>query len=203
MLRDFGRRTGTDSDQRDAEQKFVRACIGRSEAIDLAAGFRVYVPDRAQFDAALARIGEVLGEESEEFPTFLGKIATALNSMGELRESRRLHERALASDLENLGEDHPSVATRRFNLAQICLAERDFAAAFAFLEQTLAGELRSLGRENPSLAYTRALLAVVLDHLGDRKRARREAREAARVVASQPEGSRNRALVEKLVGDFL
>ena len=245
LVRDFGLRAGTDDDRRHAQEQFVRACMVRAEAIDLATGFRVYVPERAQFDAAILRAEESLGTEDEDFSRFLSTIGTALQSMGDYRASRRLHERALASDLENLGEDHPSVAasrsnlalvlqdlgdlesarklleralaaalenlgedhpsvaTSRFNLAQICRAEGDLAAAFDFLERTLAGELRSLGLENPSLAYTRALLAEVLDRLGDGKRARREAREAARVVASQPEGSQFRVAVERLVRDLL
>jgi tetratricopeptide (TPR) repeat protein len=126
-----------------------------------------------------------------------------LQDLGDLPRAKELLERALASDLQNLGEDHPSVATRRFNLATIHEelgalddARREFAAA-------LASEERSLGPSHPSTAHTRVRLAAVLARLGHATEARAEAERALRDVSSQPAGSRDRTIVERIAKRIL
>ncbi len=45
-----------------------------------------------------------------------------LQALGDLEGAKGLLEQTLASDLENLGEDHPEVAIRRSNLALVLQA---------------------------------------------------------------------------------
>ena len=202
LTRDFGRRAEF-GDPAEADVAFVRGCGAFARSIDLAAGFRVYVPDRTHLDAAVGRAPSMLANDPEALGSLLDRIGTARQSLGEYASARQLLEQALASALTNLGEDHPSVATSRFNLVRVCDAEGDLAEARRMYEQTLASELRSLGSENPSLAYTRASLADVLWRAGEKAAARREAREARRVVTDQPEGAAYRVQVEQIVARIL
>jgi tetratricopeptide (TPR) repeat protein len=125
-----------------------------------------------------------------------------LRNLGELDGARQLLEQALTSALQNRGEDHPSVATSRFNLAMICEEDEAWEDAEAYYRSALDSELRSLGPSNPSLAYTRAHLAVVLRRLGKTDEADAEAKLALAIVADQPIGSRYRVAFEKAVRGF-
>lgn len=126
----------------------------------------------------------------------LVSLGTALQSLGSLRRARELLEQALASALHNLGEDHPSVATSRFNLATMLEEAGDWGAAERMFAQVLASEERSLGPDHPSTSLTRVRLAGCLAQLGRGEEARSHASRALIAVATQAAGSSYRAQVE-------
>jgi tetratricopeptide (TPR) repeat protein len=70
--------------------------------------------------------------------------------------------------LKNLGEEHPSVATSRSNLALVLKDLGELEAARKLLEQALASDLKNLGEEHPSVAASRSNLALVLQDLEHR-----------------------------------
>jgi hypothetical protein len=98
---------------------FVDGCVRFARQIDLAAGFRAYLPDRFHLDAALECAVRVFGDEDRRVSSLLDRIGIGLQSAGELKPARRHLERALASAVRNLGDDHPCVATSRSNLAGV------------------------------------------------------------------------------------
>jgi tetratricopeptide (TPR) repeat protein len=86
-----------------------------------------------------------------------------LQALGDLPRAKELLERALASALQNLGEDHPSVATSRSNLAAVLRALGDLPRAKELLERALASDLQNLGEDHHSVATNRSNLAMVLN----------------------------------------
>ncbi|MEM7248859.1 MAG: tetratricopeptide repeat protein, partial [Acidobacteriota bacterium] len=64
-------------------------------------------------------------------------LASVLQALGDLPRAKELLEQALESDLKNLGEDHPNVATRRSNLALVLKDLGDLPRAKELLEQAL------------------------------------------------------------------
>ncbi|HEX9618593.1 MAG TPA: toll/interleukin-1 receptor domain-containing protein, partial [Polyangiaceae bacterium] len=88
LTRAFGRRSGDAASRSAALEAFLSGALRRAEGIDLAAGYRIYALDRAHFDAAVELVEE--RPYSEQSAELLGQVATALQSMGELRRSRVL-----------------------------------------------------------------------------------------------------------------
>lgn len=76
------------------------------------------------------------------------------------------------SMLPNLGEDHPSVATSRSNLAGVLQDLGELPGARELLEQALASALVNLGDDHPLIATYRFNLALVQKALGDLPAAR-------------------------------
>ena len=115
-------------------------------------------------------------------------LALLLEDHGDLGGARELLEKALLSDLRNLGEDHPSVALRSSNLALVLQGQGDLGGSRKLLEPALASSLKNLGEDHPSVAHFRMNLALTLRDLGEHQNAAREAREALRVGQLQSEG---------------
>jgi tetratricopeptide (TPR) repeat protein len=172
LIHDFGRRSGTSDEQQAANEAFIRGCVKHADEIDIADGFRIYLPDRPHLDLAVQRATEVLGDDDPEVSELLDRVGAALYSMGDLLEARHLREQALASDLQNLGESHPSVAIRQSNLAGVLQDLGQPERARDLLEQALASALQNLGESHPSVAIRRSNLARVLKELGQLEQAR-------------------------------
>lgn len=117
LIRGFGRKEGTASELEEARRAFVEGCLSRAREIELSTGFRIYLPDRAHFDAAVDASPDVL--EPSDASELKDRVGTARHSAGDFVGARTLFQEALDSDLRNLGEDHPYVATDRSILAGV------------------------------------------------------------------------------------
>ena len=126
-----------------------------------------------------------------------------LKAQGDLPAARGLLEQALASGLENLGEDHPEVAISRSNLALVLKNQGDLPAARELLKQALASGLENLGEDHPKVAISRSNLALVLLDQGDLPAARAMAQKAVETAVLQPEGSLVRTGVEAAMRGIL
>ncbi len=126
-----------------------------------------------------------------------------LQDLWDLEAARALLEQALASGLENLGEEHPYVAKHRSNLALVLQNLGNLEGARELLEQALASGLENLGKEHPDVAISRSNLATVLRDLGNLEGARSMARKAVEAVAGQPEGSYARVKAERIARGIL
>ena len=171
LTRAFGQQAGDEKTRDEARRAFLDGVSDRARSIDIAAGFRIYVSDRAQFEWALS-LSQAEPSAWEGSSNLLDRIGTALHSLGELPRARELLEMALASDLKNLGEDHPEVATRRSNLATVLKDIGELSRARELLERALASNLKNLGEDHPEVATYRSNLALVLQDLGELPRAR-------------------------------
>lgn len=203
LVREWATRTGSAVEQAKAHRSFVEGCADYARRIELATGYQVYRDDGVHLELAMGQAKNVLGLGDNRLSLLFDRLGTALQSLGSLRRARELLEQALASDLKNLGEDHPSVATRRFNLAMIMEDSDDYDAARRVFAQALATEERSLGLDHPSTSYTRAKLAGCLARLGRAEDARIQAKRALKAVSTQPAGSTYRVQVERVARKIL
>jgi tetratricopeptide (TPR) repeat protein len=172
LVRDYGRRAGSSDEHRTATQRFVDGCVDLAHGIEIHTGYRIYRTYRPHFDHVLDRAGTTVAISPDLHSWLLDRVGTGAQSAGDLPRAKELLERALASDLQNLGEDHPSVATRRSNLALVLRALGDLPRAKELLERALALALRNLDEDHPSVAACRSNLAGVLQDLGDLPRAK-------------------------------
>jgi tetratricopeptide (TPR) repeat protein len=170
LLHEFGRRVGTEEEQAAASEAFVRGCVEHSKGIDIDIGFRIYLPDRPHFDRAVRMAVDVLKAEDEI--ELLINVGSAIYSAGDFRSSKGILQQALLSALQNLGEDHPSVARSRSNLALVLQDLGELELARELLEQALSSDLQNLGEDHPRVATRRSNLALVLQDLGELEPAR-------------------------------
>ena len=198
LTRDFGQRAGTAAEVTATKIDFVRGCAAFAKRIELADGFRPYLAHRMHLDRAVELAPVVLDHGDPELSRFQDRIATGRHSAGDFQGARRLFEQALESDLDNLGENHPSVATRRSNLAVVLQDLGDLPGARRLLEQALESDLDNLGENHPAVAPPAANLALLLEELGERGTAVATIQIALRAVADQPEGSYHRVNVERI-----
>jgi tetratricopeptide (TPR) repeat protein len=208
LVRAFGQRGGAETDRAVARSAFIDGVTRRAKEIDLAAGAGVYPPDRAHFADAVRLIRE--GAPGTDASQLFDRVGKALHSMGELGPAKQILEQALASDLENFGEDHPSVAASRANLARVLLDLGDLPRARQLSEQILEFNLEVLGEDHPTVAVSRANLARVLRALGDLSTARQLLELALESNLKNPDEGHatvavhrsNLALVLKDLGDL-
>ncbi len=172
LVRDYGRRAGSSDEHRAATQRFVDGCVDLAHGIEIHTGYRIYRTYRPHFDHALDLAGTTLAMAPDVHSWLLDRVGIGASSAGDLPRAKELLERALASDLQNLGEDHPSVATGRSNLATALQDLGDLPRAKELLERALASDLQNLGEDHPSVARSRSNLALVLQDLGDLPRAK-------------------------------
>jgi len=172
LVRDYGRRAGSSNEHRAATQRFVDGCVDLARGIDPDTGYRIYRTYRPHFDHVLDLADTTLAMVPEAHSWLLDRVGTGAHSAGDLPRAKELLERALASDLHNLGEDHPSVARGRTNLAGVLQDLGDLPRAKELLEQALVSALQNLGENHPSVAASRSNLSVVLQALGDLPRAK-------------------------------
>jgi tetratricopeptide (TPR) repeat protein len=124
-------------------------------------------------------------------------LAGVLQELGEFERARSLLEQALKSTLQDLGENHPSVAVLRFNLGLVREDESAWQDAEDYYRLALGSYKLTLGPSHLYAAYARSRLARVLVQLGRPDEAAKEARLAREIAATQPRGSRYRRLIEK------
>jgi tetratricopeptide (TPR) repeat protein len=170
LTRAFGQGAGDEDAQRSARRAFLDGVEARARMIDIAAGFRIYAPDRAHFEAAL----ELTSEEGDATrrSDLLDRIGRACRSMGEMARARDLFEEALALDIKDLGEEHQTVAVRRSGLAIVLQDLGELPRARELHERALASGIKNLGEDDPEVAIRRSNLATVLQDLGEPPRAR-------------------------------
>jgi nucleoside phosphorylase/tetratricopeptide (TPR) repeat protein len=167
LVRDYGARAGSAEERATARRHFVDGCAARATSIDLATGYRIYVNEGANLESALAVASTDPAIAPRMRSWLLDRFGSAAQSAGDFAHAKYLLEQALASTLETLGEDHPTVATRRSNLAGVLQALGDLPSAKLLLERALASNLETLGEDHPDVAACRSNLACVLQDLGD------------------------------------
>ena len=172
LVHEWARRVASTEALARAKRQFVEGCVEYSQQITAEEGFRVYRADGKHLEQAADQAAAVLGTHDVRISRLQDRLGTALQSMGDLLRAKELLDLALASALKNLGEDHPTVASRRCNLAGVLWNLGDIARAKELLDLALASALKNLGEHHPSVVTTRCNLALVLRDLGDLPRAK-------------------------------
>jgi len=92
----------------------------------------------------------------------MGQLGTLLWAKALHREAEPLMRRALAIDEQSYGQDHPSVAIRLNNLAQLLQATNRLAEAEPLMRRALAIDEQSYGQDHPDVAIDLNNLAQLL-----------------------------------------
>jgi tetratricopeptide (TPR) repeat protein len=103
----------------------------------------------------------------EDAAWLLDRAGAYLQVQAQLTDARALLERALAISEAAHGPDHPVVATRLNNLAQILRDLGDLAGARPLQERALAIDEAAYGPDHPLVARSLNNLALILRDLGD------------------------------------
>ncbi|MGZ8730184.1 MAG: tetratricopeptide repeat protein [Thermoanaerobaculia bacterium] len=172
LVREWARRSASEEDLARARRAFVEGCAAFSRTITLEEGYRVYRNDGPHLDEAVRDAEAVLGSGDARVSDLWDGVARALQAKGELPRAKELLEQALTWDLKNLGEEHPSVAASRSNLALVLQDLGELPRAKELLEKAVVSAEKNLGEEHPSVAMRRSNLAMVLKHLGELPRAK-------------------------------
>jgi tetratricopeptide (TPR) repeat protein len=93
-------------------------------------------------------------------------LALVYRNLGRYEEAATLLEIALQSDLNNFGENHPTVATRQSNLANVYKDLGRYEEAATLLEIALQADLNNFGGNHPTVATCQSNLAIVYEDLG-------------------------------------
>ncbi|MEM7246102.1 MAG: tetratricopeptide repeat protein [Acidobacteriota bacterium] len=183
-----GCRRHVESDDYDTS---IRAYVSQRRHVDLARTLAESVgldaAGRASFETAVGaaryRAGDLIaarraheralelsladGAEPLVLAARRADLAIDLFDLGEPTEARELLELVVKTELDELGESHPSVASRRRDLAMVLRYLGELPAARELLELSLAVELAHLGEDSVAVAHGRSNLGVVLKDLND------------------------------------
>ena len=98
---------------------------------------------------------ELIGPMTTDYPnaaTYRNNLGAVWKAKGSYDKAIEYYEKALNSDLENLGEDHPNVATYRNNLGSTWKAKGEYDKAIEYYEMALKSDLNNFGENHPKVA---------------------------------------------------
>jgi tetratricopeptide (TPR) repeat protein len=136
---------------------------------------------------AASEAAEARAVELEAAGTVLNDAAIYLHARGAYAEAEPLSLRALAISAKAFGPDHPTLAIRLNNLANLYQNTGRYAAAEPLFKRALAIGEKTLGPEHPDLATRLGNLASVYRNTG-------------RLAAAEPLLERAAAIAEKALG---
>ena len=90
-----------------------------------------------------------LAPENSKYQNQAGLLA---NTLGQYDKAIGYYEKALASDLKTLGQEHPQVAIYWNNLGEAWRAKGEYDKAIGYFEKALASNLKTFGPEHPDVA---------------------------------------------------
>ncbi|MFC8999858.1 tetratricopeptide repeat protein, partial [Streptomyces rochei] len=134
---------------------------------------------------ALARHADP-GTDTDTTARLLSRAGGFLKDQGTLHRAIAYFDRAHATCMRVLDEDHPHTLASRNNLAGAYRAAGDLTRAIPLYEQTLREQVRVLGEDHPHTLISRSNLAGACQEAGDLERAiplfERTLRERVRVL---------------------
>ncbi|HUT60334.1 MAG TPA: tetratricopeptide repeat protein, partial [Phycisphaerae bacterium] len=198
LVREFGLSVGEAGERESVRKAFIDGMTSTAREMDISTGYRLYLPDRAHFDTLAG--GPTAELPPQEWSVYLDRIATAQSSAGLWQLACANFRLALASALENLGEDHPSVATRHSNLASILYSMGELPEAEQLERAVLEWSESRLGPTHPSTGHRAANLMFTLRKLGRTEEAKNLAKQALEIAQHQPKGSGIRDYIEDSCG---
>jgi tetratricopeptide (TPR) repeat protein len=117
-----------------------------------------------------ARKALELAEESRDessISSSQNNLALVLHALGDYEGAKSLLEKAVKSDEQHFGANHPTTAVRFSNLAGVLEALSDFNGAKKLLERVVESAEQHFGVRHPTTAVSYSNLASVLQELGD------------------------------------
>jgi tetratricopeptide (TPR) repeat protein len=138
---------------------FVTDCQSKLGFI-LGTEFDEYEKSLLLLKQAVKTDSEILDKKNPYISLHWNNLACVYGMMGSDEKALHLFEKALQFDLDNFGENYPSVGVRQYNLSQIYLFI-DFKKAFVLGEKSVQNGLINLGDGHPDLAMRQCLLGIL------------------------------------------
>mgnify|MGYP003959669617 CR=1 FL=1 len=128
---------------------------------------------------------ELIGPMTTDYPnaaTYRNNLGAVWKAKGSYDKAIEYYEKALNSDLENLGEDHPNVATYRNNLGVAWNAKGEHDKAIEYLEKALKSDLKTFGEKHSNVATYRNNLGTAFNAKGEYDKAIEHLEKALSVI---------------------
>ena len=122
---------------------------------------------RALLDRGAERIEDELAGQPEVRAEMLGVVGRLYHTLGLYDQGEDLLRRALSVERELRGNDHPAVATRLNDLANILREQGDYEASEPLYHEALDIQEKRLGAVSPERATTLNNLGLLLTDKGD------------------------------------
>ena len=113
-----------------------------------------------------------LGPTDDALVKICNLLGLVQREMGDLRNSKKNHERALEIQLKNLGPQHVDVANSYHHLGNVQHDSGNLRQAMACYELALKIQVRNLGRDHIYVAFSLANMGIVKNELGNLKKAK-------------------------------
>ena len=117
--------------------------------------------EQAKYREAAGNFSKALALDGDD-PTLLSWLGQTLHSLAEWVEAEPLMRRALSIDEKSYGPDHPNVAIRLNNLAQLLEATNRLGEAESLMRRVLSIDEKSSGSDHPDVASDLNNLAQLL-----------------------------------------
>jgi len=185
---------------RGRAEEVSRFLLGLIESADPTSASGDTVAGRAILQVGLARVEELQGQPIVQADV-LDALGRVLGSIGHLKRSSELHERALALRREALGERDPEVAPSLDALAWSLMKRSEYAEAEARYREALALELAAYGHDDVRVAETLMGLAFLMPYRGQEATAESLYTEATEVFTRTvgPDDRRTLVARQKLI----
>ena len=97
---------------------------------------------------------------------YLSYAGFLADTLGQYDKAKEFYEKALTSDLNTYGEDHPNVAVRWNNLGGAWYSLGQYDKAIEYFEKALTSDLNAYGEDHPNVATRWNNIGGVWDSLG-------------------------------------
>jgi tetratricopeptide (TPR) repeat protein len=138
------------TDERTEDEKMVDSLMGKADVAYYA----------ADYDKALKVLNSILVLEPGNKEA-LNNLGLAWYEKGEYDKAIEYCDKALKSDLNTFGEDHPNVAAYRNNLGSAWHAKGEYDRAIEYLEKALSVFRMRLGNDHPYTIKVKTSLDLV------------------------------------------
>jgi tetratricopeptide (TPR) repeat protein len=155
-------------------------------------------------EGTLECMREEKGNEDADTLTAMKNVAVASRKSGDIARARELYSEILTVREKTLPPSHSLLRRSLDDLADVLLTQKEFSLALPLLERVATLSLSESGEEE-SLETARVLdsLAFVLEHCGERERAKSVYEDALRITrASVGESHEETAAALARVGDW-
>lgn len=153
--------------QRDRAESMSTFLEGLFEVSDPSRELGETILARSLLDKGAIDIETRLRDQPGLQGDFLGTMGRSYTNLGLFPEAEGMLQRSLKLRLENYGASDPSIATVKFQLADLFVAKGNYAAAEPLTLEALDLFVDLFGEQHRGVVECRMLLAVVYQRLGD------------------------------------
>ncbi len=102
---------------------------------------------------------------------YLNDYGSILHDLGEYKKAIEFYEKALKSNINTFGKDHPKVAIRWNNIGAAWQALGEYKKAIEFFDLALKNNINTFGKDHPKVAIRWNNIGAAWKALGEHKKA--------------------------------